>query len=211
MRVRMIGWAAVLTLVVAPLGAAADTVDDGGAALVRPDLRIGAAETAVDPEDAERIRRLVKTRRGMMTAHQILSIALLPVAGATAVMGTVNRAMIDAGEPISAGQLNAHRALAISSGGMYVTTGLLAITAPHPYRGLAGTSGASGKMDSSKVHAQLAIVHAMIFGALIATGLIDRYAPLPPEAYQVINKVHLVEGWAWFTLVAISGVTISFY
>ncbi len=211
MRTTLIGALVAMVLTVVPWTAAAQAALETGDGLVRPELRLGAAETAVDPEDAERIRRLVKTRRGMMTAHQVLSIALLPVAGATAVVGTVNRAMIDSGEPITAGQLDAHRALAISTSALYVSTGLLAITAPHPYRDRVSSSGSSGKPDPSRVHASLAIVHAMIFGALIATGLIDRYAPLPNEAYQVINKVHVVEGWAFFSLVAISGVTISFF
>lgn len=40
---------------------------------------------------------------------------------------------------------------------------------------------------------------------------LDRYAPLPGDAYQVINKIHMVEGWAFFSLVAVSGISISFF
>ena len=162
-------------------------------------------------EDAERIRRQVKARRGMMKTHQALSLILLPVAGAAAVMGTINRASIDQGGPITPAMLNVHKGLAIGTAGLYTTTGLLAITAPRPLRGLTGGSGASNAIDSSRIHRTLALIHAMVFAGLIATGIIDANAPLSAEAYDVLNKVHVVEGWTFFTLLTVSAITISFY
>ena len=177
----------------------------------RPSMSVQPATAAVDDEAAERIRRQVRARRGMMQAHQALSLILLPVAGAAAVMGTINRASVDLGKPITPAMLATHRGLAIGTAGLYTATGLLAATAPHPLRGQMGTSGASSGRDSSRIHASLAIVHAIVLGALVVTGILDANAPLPPDAYAVLNKIHVAEGWTFFTLLTISAITISFY
>ncbi len=162
-------------------------------------------------EEAEQIRRQVRARRGMMQTHQVLSVILLPVAGAAAVMGTINRASIDQGRSITPGMLSLHRGLAIGTAGLYTSTGLLAIAAPHPLRDKVGTSGASSNRDSSRVHRTLALIHAMVFAGLMVTGIIDANAPLSGEAYDVLNKVHVAEGWTFFTLLTVSAISISFY
>ncbi len=173
-----------------------------------PVLRIGEAPSA---EDAERIRRLVRVRRGMMQTHQVLSVILLPIAGAAAVMGTINRASIDTGQGVTPGMLSLHRGLAIGTAGLYTTTGLLAITAPHPLRETVGSTRAEGARDSSRVHRTLAVLHAIVFGALMATGIIDANAPLSADAYAVLNKIHVAEGWAFFSLLTASAISISFF
>ncbi len=178
----------------------------------RPRLRLppvsSMTSSLADDDDPERIRRLVRQRRGMMNVHQALSIALVPVLGATAVIGTINRVSMDSGQPVTAEQLTLHRGLAIGSAALYTTTGVLAITAPHPLRGQVGGTGVS-KNDSSRVHRILAIAHLSVFAALMVTGILDANAPLSAEAYQVLNKVHVVEGWAMFGLVTASGIVIA--
>ncbi len=189
-------------------GDAAPSGGDTGGLLAWPTAPVLAADAASE-EDADRVRRLVRTRRGMMGAHQALSVALIPVLGATAVMGTVNRARIDAGEGIGAAERGVHRALAVTGAVTYLTTGLLAVAAPNPYRDLVGTSGASARLDSSRLHRALAVVHAIVLGGLLVTGIIDANAPLSPDAYAVVSTIHAVEGWTMFTLVTISGITIA--
>jgi hypothetical protein len=196
----------------APPAAAADaTAIALGRAPGTPYRPLLQAVDTPSEEDAEEIRRQIRARRGMMNAHQVLSVILLPVAGAAAVMGTINRAVIDQGGPVTPGMLAAHRGLAIGTAGLYTTTGILALAAPHPLRDEVGTSGASTNKDSSRIHRTLALIHAMIFAGLIATGIIDANAPLPAEGYDVLNKLHVVEGWTFFTLLTVSAITISFY
>lgn len=177
----------------------------------QPHVPLLRLDGALTDGDAERIRRLVRVRRGMMQTHQVLSVILLPVAGAAAVMGTINRASIDGGQGITPGMLSVHRGLAIGTAGLYTTTGLLAISAPHPLRDTVGASRAEGGKDSSRIHRTLAVFHAIVFGALLATGIIDANAPLSADAYAVLNKIHVAEGWAFFSLLTVSAISISFY
>ena len=144
-----------------------------------------------------------------MTLHQILSITLIPTLGATAAVGTANRIRLDQRTPLTATDFAVHRGLAITSAALYVTTALLAITAPNPMRDLIGASSAVGKPDSSRVHRTLAIVHASVFVALVVTGIVVANASMSPEAYSVLSKVHVVEGWALFGLVTASGIVIA--
>lgn len=177
----------------------------GGFLTARP-----AAVTETQPDvDADRIRRLTRQRRGQMNVHQALSIALIPILGATAVMGTANRVRIDQGAPLTATDFAVHRGLAIGAASLYITTALLAITAPNPMRDLLGDSRVAGKRDSSKIHRTLAVLHAFVFAALAVTGILDANAPMSADAYAVVNKLHLVEGWAMFGLVTASGIVIA--
>jgi hypothetical protein len=198
----------LLTLLVTMLAAPVPALAGPASPLRLPPVSTMSSPLAAD-DDPERIRKLVRQRRGMMNAHQALSIALIPVLGATAAIGTINRARMDSGQPVTAEALALHRGFAIGSASLYTTTGVLAITAPHPLRGQMGGSGASGNRDSGRVHRALAIAHLSVFAALMVTGIIDANASLPADAYQVLNKVHLVEGWALFGLVTTSGIVIA--
>ena len=199
----------VLVVVVA-LIAGACAASAHARSLSSPQLAASLAAPGTETDiDVERLQRLTKQRRVQMTLHQVLSITLIPTLGATAATGTANRIRIDQGTPLTPADFAVHRGLAVTSAALYVTTALMAITAPNPMRALIGTSRPLGKRDSSQVHKALAIAHASVFVALVVTGIVAANASLSPDAYSVLNRFHVVEGWAFFRLVTASGIVIA--
>lgn len=179
------------------------------AAIPRADLaRTLAPAGDLDDDERARLQRQVTQRRVQMNIHQALAVALIPVLGTTAAVGTANRVGMDLGKAPPAWAFDLHRGLAIGTTALYLTTAMFAITAPNPMKALLDPQRSKG-FDSSKFHRVLSVIHAAFFVGLVVTGIVDARATLSPEAYSALSKIHVIEGWTVFTLVTVSGITIA--
>ena len=173
-----------------------------------PDRDLLSAAT-FDDDERERLQRQVRQRRVQMNIHQTLAVILIPVLGTTAAVGTANRVGMDTGQAPPAWAFDLHRGLAIGTTALYLTTAMMAVTAPNPMKDLLDPERRSEGFDSSKFHRVLAVIHAAFFVGLVITGVVDARAELAPDAYSALSKIHVIEGWTVFTLVTVSGITIA--
>jgi hypothetical protein len=162
----------------------------------------------LDDGERQRLQRQVSQRRVQMNIHQALAVALIPVLGTTAAVGTANRVGMDLGEAPPAWAFDLHRGLAIGTTALYLSTAMFAITAPNPMKALLDPQRSPG-FDSSRFHRVMAVIHAAFFVGLVVTGIVDARAKLSPEVYSALSKIHVIEGWTVFTLVTVSGITIA--
>ncbi len=144
-----------------------------------------------------------------MNVHQALSLILIPVLGTTAAVGTINRVGMDTGQAPPAWAFDLHRGLAIGTTALYLTTAMFAVTAPNPMRHLLEPATRGKGFDSSRFHRVLAVIHAAFFVGLVVTGIVNARAQLSPETCSALSKLHVIEGWTVFTLVTVSGITIT--
>ncbi|MCK6527943.1 hypothetical protein L6R50_10425 [Myxococcota bacterium] len=210
--------AALLVLAASLLwGAPPARADDGGEG--------GSAETtstdddggffddppaAPDPE-AEKLARRLAVGRSMREAHQRMALATLFTLIGAEVVGTVNAVQRRQGTgAVPEAGLAAHRILAGTATGLYLTTGTLVWAAPKGPRSAGSSAPAPGHVDSSKVHRALSVLHGIGMGAQLVTGFLMANVASGAD-YEALLTAHLVSGYATVGLMSAAGIVITFF
>jgi hypothetical protein len=158
--------------------------------------------TRIMPLTEENRKKELKTRRVMLTTHQILGYVTL--AGMIG-QGIVGQQLYNElhGKEYKRGGPGAtlnqwHSDLATIVDVSYFATAALSLLSPPPL-----TNRKSSKLSSIKVHKYLAIVH---FTAMLATNILASYAKNNPT----IRTYHLAAAYTTFTAFALSIIVMKF-
>lgn len=198
-------------------GAPPARADDGGGSEATPSPSsdddggfFDDPPAAPDPA-AIKLERRLAVGRAMREAHQRLALATLFTMIGAEVVGTVNAVQRrqGTGEVPEAG-LVAHRVLASTATGLYLTTGTLVWAAPKGPRAAGSSGPAPGHVDSSKVHRALSVLHAIGMGTQLVTGFLMANVASGGD-YEALLTAHLVSGYATVGLMSAAGIVITFF
>jgi hypothetical protein len=147
-------------------------------------------DEARDKERLAKLERSAQLRRKLLLSHQAIGFATLGVLAATMVLGTLEYVDKYGGGDDSGIYYNAHLGLAVTSGGLFAATGILALAAPNPYP-------KPIKFDPALVHkiamavATAGMVTQFVLGPVIAAreGQLDQ---------RNLALAHLITGWGTF-------------
>jgi hypothetical protein len=163
-------------------------------------------------EERQKIQARLKLRRKMVPVHQTFALLAAGFIVATEVVGTINSAALEEGEPrykdLKPG-FAMHRALALTSFSLYLTAGMIAWTMPEPFVLRAtGAAPDKKKADSGEIHKALSLAHGIGMATMAATGLLMANVA-DNRAWPVLKTVHAVTGYTTATLIFTAAIVIN--
>lgn len=163
------------------------------------------AEAAADKKRVEELERKVKTRRGMLVAHQAIGFTTLGVMAATLVIGQLNYVAryggFNNGNDYDRFQVP-HWGLATASSVLFTSLGILGVAAPNPYP-------KPIKWDSALVHkVTMALATAGMVTQLIMGPITTAYEGKLNQRDLALG--HLVVGYATWGFMAAGVLAYTF-
>jgi hypothetical protein len=190
----------------AATSAAAPAATAGGGA---PDLNFDMFGDAAKPEKtpeqllaAEKLERLSKIRRKMLTAHQVLGFTTLAVLAATVIIGQLNYQDKYVSGDFTGRYEKAHLGLSIGATSLFGATGMLALFAPNPYP-------KPIRFDTALVHkvSMILATAAMVTQVVLGPVTVDRVGK---QNQSSLALGHLITGWASFGFMAAGTIAYVF-
>ncbi|MFO0574046.1 MAG: hypothetical protein U1A78_08615 [Polyangia bacterium] len=163
------------------------------------------AETAAEKKRVDELERKVKTRRGMLVAHQAIGFTTLGVMAATLVIGQLNYVAryggFNNGNDYDRFQVP-HWGLATASSVLFTSLGILGVAAPNPYP-------KAIKLDSALVHkVTMALATAGMVTQLILGPITTAYEGKLSQRDLALG--HLVVGYATWGFMAAGVLAYTF-
>jgi len=163
-------------------------------------------------EERRAIQERLKVRRALAEAHQVMSFTTAGLIIAAEVIGVINLAALENGDPRYAElkpSLGIHRVLAGAAVGTYWTTGALAWAMPPAYNANLGSMpGKKKKADSGDIHAALSIAHGIGMGFMLVSGVLMANVA-DNKAWKPLVVGHTAVGFTTAALVIGSGIVIN--
>lgn len=177
-----------------------------------PDLAFELLDAAAKPsspaqaqQEAQRIleiERQVRTRRGMLVAHQVFGFASLAALAVTVVIGHLNYVDKYTSGDITLRYAKPHLGLGIATTGLFATTGALALFAPTPYP-------KKLKFDTALIHkAAMALATAGMAAQIILGPITASRDGHRDQADLALG--HVITGYATFAFMTAGVVTYLF-
>ena len=191
----MLGLALVLAIVaVHPAPAVASEPAPLPMVLCAADLPTQLAADADADEEPEMDLSALAWRHGHLQIHQGFGLATLATMGATVGMGYWL-----ARQNGTSGTFDGHLLLAGLTTGLYLTSATLALTAPPP-----ALAREEGPLDTTKIHRNLAWLHAAGMASVVTLGLLTTFSSLAYSPY------HGLAGYTTLGLMTLSAGVIVF-
>lgn len=144
----------------------------------------------------------VARRRSLLNVHQAAGLATWALMGATVVVGQLNYNDLYGGGGYTQRYRNPHRALAAVTAADFAFTGIVALSAPEPYR-------KPLRLDTTTVHKSAMAVTTLGLASQIVLGIVTRMS-LGNADQPRLARAHQALGYATFGAMTIGALTLVF-
>ncbi|MCO4770035.1 MAG: hypothetical protein KDA24_08410 [Deltaproteobacteria bacterium] len=171
-----------------------------------------SSQADLSVEERRAIQKRLKVRRTMADVHQVMAFTSAGLIIAAEVIGTINFAALEEGDPPYRDlkpSLALHRVLAGAAIGTYWTTGAISWAMPPAYKAnVASAPGKKKKADSGDAHVALSVAHGIGMGTMMITGALLANAA-DNKAWEPLMVTHLAVGYATAAMVIGAGIVIN--